>query len=56
MKRTGFQLFYKSIFASYAWVHSVEIGAPVEISLLKVQSGDLHSLQTIPSSIAKDHS
>jgi 4-hydroxy-4-methyl-2-oxoglutarate aldolase len=53
----GFQLFAGSISVSHAYVHIVEIGTPVEIAGLKIQSGDLlhgdqHGVQTIPEDIA----
>jgi regulator of RNase E activity RraA len=52
-----FQLFAGSISVSHAYVHIVEIGTPVEIGGLKIQSGDLlhgdlHGIQTIPGDIA----
>jgi 4-hydroxy-4-methyl-2-oxoglutarate aldolase len=53
----GFQLFAGSISVSHAYVHIVEIGTPVEIGGLKIQSGDLlhgdqHGVQSIPEDIA----
>jgi 4-hydroxy-4-methyl-2-oxoglutarate aldolase len=53
----GFQLFAGSISVSHAYVHIVEIGTPVEIGGLKIQSGDLlhgdqHGVQSIPEEIA----
>ncbi len=53
----GFQLFAGSISVSHAYVHIIEFGTPVEISGLKVQSGDLlhgdqHGVQSIPEEIA----
>jgi 4-hydroxy-4-methyl-2-oxoglutarate aldolase len=56
-EKLGFSLFAGSISVSHAYVHIVEFGTPVEIGGLKIQSGDLlygdlHGVQTIPSSIA----
>jgi 4-hydroxy-4-methyl-2-oxoglutarate aldolase len=53
----NFQLFAGSISVSHAYVHIVEIGTPVEIGGLKIQSGDLlhgdrHGVQSIPDEIA----
>ncbi len=53
----GFHLFAGSISVSHAYVHIVEIGQPVEIGGLKIQSGDLlhgdlHGVQSIPLEIA----
>ena len=53
----NFQLFAGSISVSHAYVHIVEIGTPVEIGGLKIQSGDLlhgdrHGVQSIPDDIA----
>jgi 4-hydroxy-4-methyl-2-oxoglutarate aldolase len=53
----GFHLFAGSVSVSHAYVHIVEIGRPVEIGGLKIQSGDLlhgdlHGVQTIPLDIA----
>ena len=53
----GFQLFAGSLSVSHAYVHIVEIGTPVEIGGLKIQSGDLlhgdqHGVQSIPEDIA----
>ena len=53
----GFHFFAGSITVSHAYVHIVEIGKPVEIGGLKVQSGDLlhgdlHGVQSIPLDIA----
>jgi 4-hydroxy-4-methyl-2-oxoglutarate aldolase len=54
-EKLGFQLFAGSVSVSHAYVHIVEFGTPVEIGGLKIQSGDLlhgdlHGVQTIPSS------
>ena len=56
-EKLGFQLFAGSISVSHAYVHIVEFGTPVEVGGLKIQSGDLlhgdlHGVQSIPSSIA----
>jgi regulator of RNase E activity RraA len=56
-ERTGFHLFSGSVSVSHAYVHIIEIGKPVEIGGLKVQSGDLlhgdlHGVQSIPLGIA----
>ena len=53
----GFHLFAGSVSVSHAYVHIVEIGTPVEIGGLKIQSGDLlhgdlHGVQSIPLDIA----
>jgi regulator of RNase E activity RraA len=53
----GFHLFAGGVAVSHAYVHIVEIGAPVEIGGLKIQSGDLlhgdlHGVQCVPSDIA----
>lgn len=53
----GFHLFAGSVTVSHAYIHIVEIGKPVEIGGLKIQSGhllhgDLHGVQCIPIEIA----
>jgi regulator of RNase E activity RraA len=53
----GFHLFASSVSVSHAYVHIVEIGKPVEIGGLKIQSGDLlhgdlHGVQSVPLDIA----
>ncbi len=53
----GFHFFAGSVAVSHAYVHVVEIGQPVEIGGLKIQSGDLlhgdlHGVQSIPLEIA----
>ena len=53
----GFQLFAGSLSVSHAYVHIVEIGKPVEIGGLRIQSGDLlhgdqDGIQSIPEEIA----
>ncbi len=56
-ERAGFHLFSGSVSVSHAYVHIIEIGKPVEIGGLKIQSGDLlhgdlHGVQSIPLGIA----
>jgi regulator of RNase E activity RraA len=56
-KDLGFQLFAGSISVSHAYAHIVEVGTPVEVGGLKIQSGDLihgdqHGVQSIPDDIA----
>jgi len=53
----GFPLFAGHVSVSHAYVHIVEIGGPLEIGGLKIQSGDLlhgdlHGVQSIPLEIA----
>jgi 4-hydroxy-4-methyl-2-oxoglutarate aldolase len=53
----GFHLFAGSVSVSHAYVHIVEIGQPVEIGGLRIQSGDLlhgdlHGVQSVPLDIA----
>jgi 4-hydroxy-4-methyl-2-oxoglutarate aldolase len=53
----GFNFFAGSITVSHAYVHIVEIGKPVDIGGLKINSGDLlhgdlHGVQSIPLDIA----
>jgi len=53
----GFHFFAGSVSVSHAYVHIIEIGQPVEIGGLKIQSGDLlhgdvHGLQSIPLDLA----
>ena len=53
----GFHYFAGSVAVSHAYVHIVEIGQPVEIDGLTINSGDLvhgdlHGVQTIPIDIA----
>src|SRR5664280_3129294 len=40
-ERAGFHLFAGSVSVSHAYVHIIDIGKPIEIGGLKVQSGDL---------------
>ena len=54
----GFQFFAKEISASHAYVHLVEIGIPVTIGGLTVETGDLlhgdkHGVTNIPLDIAE---
>ena len=56
-ERAGFHLFSGGVSVSHAYVHIIEIGKPVEIGGLKIQSGDLlhgdlHGVQSIPLGIA----
>jgi len=53
----GFHLFAGSVSVSHAFVHIVEIGAPVVIGGLRIHSGDLlhgdiHGVQSVPLAIA----
>jgi len=53
----GFHLFAGCVSVSHAYVHIVEMGQPVEIGGLKIQSGDLlhgdlHGVQSIPPGLA----
>lgn len=53
----GFHLFAGSVSVSHAYVHVIEIGKPVEVGGLKIQSGDLlhgdlHGVQSIPLDVA----
>ncbi|HWH68339.1 MAG TPA: RraA family protein [Candidatus Sulfotelmatobacter sp.] len=53
----GFHFFAGSISVSHAYIHIVEMGQPVEIGGLNIQSGDLlhgdlHGVQSIPLDIA----
>ncbi len=56
-ERAGFHLFAGGVSVSHAYVHIIEMGHPVEIGGLKVQSGDLlhgdlHGIQSVPQEIA----
>ncbi len=56
-ERAGFHFFAGSVSVSHAYVHIVEIGAPVELGGLKIRAGellhgDLHGVQSIPLDIA----
>ena len=53
----GFSLFAGTLSVSHSFVHIVEVGTPVEIGGLEINSGDLvhgdrHGIQTIPQEIA----
>jgi regulator of RNase E activity RraA len=53
LESLGFPVFAGSICVSHAYIHIVDVGAPVEIGGLKIQSGDLlhgdiHGVQRIP--------
>ncbi len=53
----GFHFFAGSVTVSHAYIHIVEIGKPVEVGGLKIQSGDLlhgdlHGVQSIPLAVA----
>jgi 4-hydroxy-4-methyl-2-oxoglutarate aldolase len=53
----GFHFFAGSVSVSHAYVHIIEIGTPVEIAGLKLQSGellhgDVHGVQSVPLNIA----
>jgi regulator of RNase E activity RraA len=59
VESTGFHFFAGGASVSHAYVHIVEIGAPVEIGGLKVLSGDLlhgdrHGVLSVPIEIARD--
>ena len=52
-----FHLFAGSVSVSHAYIHIVEIGQPVEVGGLRIQSGDLlhgdlHGVQSVPLDIA----
>jgi len=56
-ERAGFHFFAGGVSVSHAYVHIVEVGTPVEVGGLKLQSGDLlhgdlHGVQSIPMEIA----
>jgi len=56
-ENAGFHFFAGNVSVSHAYVHIIEIGTPVEIGGLKIQSGellhgDLHGVQSIPLEIA----
>jgi regulator of RNase E activity RraA len=53
----GFHLFAGSVSVSHAYVHIIEVGQPVQVGGLTVQSGDLlhgdlHGVQSVPLDIA----
>jgi 4-hydroxy-4-methyl-2-oxoglutarate aldolase len=54
----GFHYFAGSVTVSHAYVHIVELGTPVEVGGLKINSGDLlhgdiHGVQCIPMDLAE---
>jgi regulator of RNase E activity RraA len=56
-RTAGFQLFAGSAAVSHAYIHIIEIGQPIEVGGLRVQSGDLlhgdlHGVQSVPLDIA----
>jgi regulator of RNase E activity RraA len=56
-QHVGFHFFAGSVSVSHAYVHVVEIGQPVEIGGLRIDSGtllhgDVHGVQAIPLEIA----
>jgi regulator of RNase E activity RraA len=55
----GFQIFAGNVSVSHAYAHVVDFGDPVEIGGLRISNGDLlhgdlHGVQTIPRSAARD--
>jgi len=55
----GFHYFAGSVTVSHAYIHIVEVGTPVELGGLKIESGnllhgDLHGVQCIPTEIASE--
>jgi len=59
VKDIGFQFFSSCVTVSHAYVHLVEIGAPVKVGGLWVKPGDLlmgdkHGVMKVPLEIAKD--
>jgi 4-hydroxy-4-methyl-2-oxoglutarate aldolase len=57
-EKAGFHYFAGGVSVSHAYIHIVEIGKPVEIGGLKIQSrdllhGDLHGVQSIPLDLAE---
>jgi 4-hydroxy-4-methyl-2-oxoglutarate aldolase len=53
----GFHFFAGSVTVSHAYIHIVELGQPVKVGGLRIQSGDLlhgdvHGVQSIPLDIA----
>lgn len=56
-ERAGFNIFAANLAVSHTYVHIVEIGQPVEVGGLRIQSGDLlhgdrHGVQSIPLDVA----
>jgi 4-hydroxy-4-methyl-2-oxoglutarate aldolase len=59
VRATGFHFFSSCVLTSHAYVHVVEVGAPVTIGGLTVHLGDLlhgdeHGVTSIPIEIARD--
>jgi regulator of RNase E activity RraA len=59
VKEIGFQYYASCVTVSHAYVHLVEIGAPVKVGGLRVKTGDLlmadkHGVIKVPLEIAKD--
>ena len=57
VESAGFHFFACGVSVSHAYVHIVEIGAPVEVGGLKIQPGDLlhgdrHGVLSVPKEIA----
>jgi regulator of RNase E activity RraA len=55
----GFHYFARSVTVSHAYIHIVEVGTPVELGGLKIDSGnllhgDLHGVQCVPLEIAPE--
>src|SRR5215471_2463853 len=55
----GFHYFAGSVTVSHAYIHIVEVGTPVELGGLKIDSGnllhgDLHGVQCVPLEIASE--
>jgi regulator of RNase E activity RraA len=55
----GFHYFAGSVTVSHAYIHIVEVGTPVELGGLKIDSGnllhgDLHGVQCVPLEIAPE--
>jgi len=53
----GFHFFAGSVTVSHAYTHMIEIGKPVQVGRLKIQTGDLlhgdlHGVQSIPLEVA----
>lgn len=58
-ENAGFHYFAGNLAVSHTYVHIIEIGQPVEIGGLEIQSGDLlhgdcHGVQSIPPGIAPE--
>lgn len=57
-RSAGFHYFAGSVSVSHAYIHIIEIGQPVQVGGLKINSGDLihgdlHGFQTIPRNVAR---